>query len=138
MVFAITPKILLVDDEEDFVITLAERLETRGLPSRVVHTGEAALECFAESSPDVMLLDLNMPGMGGLEVLRRVKALEAPTKVIILTGHGSDGERRRAAELGAFAYLNKPVHIEVLSDTMNQALVKLAAEAEAELEDGKA
>lgn len=125
MVVGAAPEILLVDDEEDFVLTLAERLETRGMSSVVVHSGEAALARFAASIPAVMVLDLNMPGMKGLEVLRRVKAMGAPTQVIILTGHGSEQERRRANEIGAFAYLNKPVHIDVLADTMRRAFAKL-------------
>ena len=68
-----------------------------------------------------------MPGIDGLEVLRRVKKDKPHTEVIILTGHGSDKEREHAEELGAFAYLNKPVDIDVLADTMKRAYAKLKA-----------
>ena len=115
------PKILLVDDEEEFVLTLSERLEARNLESAVAHNGEEALAIVETDSPDVMVLDLKMPGIDGLEVLRRVKQERPQTEVIILTGHGSDKEQARARELGAFAYLNKPVDIDVLTATMKQA-----------------
>jgi CheY-like chemotaxis protein len=115
------PKILLVDDEKEFVLTLSERLEARNLGSAVAHDGEEALSIVETDAPDVMVLDLKMPGIDGLEVLRRVKKERPQTEVIILTGHGSDKEEVRARELGAFAYLNKPVDIEVLADTMKRA-----------------
>jgi two-component system response regulator CpxR len=115
------PKILLVDDEKEFVLTLSERLETRNLESAVAHDGEEALAIMETDAPDVMVLDLKMPGIDGLEVLERVKQERPQTQVIILTGHGSDKEEVRARELGAFAYLQKPVDIDVLAETMKQA-----------------
>jgi DNA-binding response OmpR family regulator len=72
-----------------------------------------------------MVLDLRMPGIDGLEVLRRVKLEKPAVEVIILTGHGSEQEERRALELGAFAYLEKPVNIDVLAETMKQAYSKI-------------
>ena len=123
--------ILLVDDEADFITTLAERLETRGLPAEVVFSGEAALLRFDGTPPEAMVLDLCMPGMDGLEVMRRLHARQAPTQVIILTGHGSDAERRRAVELGVFAYLTKPVEIDVHARTLRAALAKYARAEEA-------
>ena len=121
MVEDFTPKILLVDDEKEFVLTLSERLETRNLGSAVAYDGEEALSILETDAPDVMVLDLKMPGIDGLEVLRRVKQEKPGTEVIILTGHGSEQEQRRATELGAFAYLEKPVNIDVLAKTMKQA-----------------
>lgn len=121
MVEEIKPKILLVDDEKEFVLTLSERLETRNLGSAVAYDGEEALSILETDAPDVMVLDLKMPGIDGLEVLRRVKQEKPGTEVIILTGHGSEQEQRRATELGAFAYLEKPVNIDVLAKTMKQA-----------------
>ncbi|MBT3218740.1 MAG: response regulator [Proteobacteria bacterium] len=115
------PKFLLVDDEKEFVLTLSERLETRDLDSVVAHDGEEALEIVRRESPDVVVLDLKMPGMDGLEVLRRVKSEKPTTGVIILTGHGSQAEEDEANRLGAFAYLNKPVDIDVLAQTMKDA-----------------
>ena len=72
-----------------------------------------------------MVLDLKMPGIDGIEVLRRVKQKHPAVEVIILTGHGSDREEKLAMELGAFAYLTKPVNIDVLADTMKQAYSKI-------------
>jgi two-component system response regulator CpxR len=123
----VPPKVLLVDDEQEFVVTLSERLQTRNLESAVAYDGEQALSIVENDAPDVMVLDINMPGIDGLEVLRRVKKDKPQTEVIILTGHGSDKERTHAEELGAFAYLNKPVDIDVLADAMKQAYAKLKA-----------
>ena len=122
------PKVLLVDDEEEFVLTLSERLETRNLGSAIAHDGESALSIVENDAPDVMVLDLKMPGIDGLEVLRRVKRDKPATEVIILTGHGSDKEKRLAFDLGAFAYLHKPVDIDVLAETMKKAYAKVQAE----------
>jgi len=119
-------KILLVDDEREFVHTLSERLQTRNLESAVAYDGEQALSILESDAPEVMVLDLKMPGIDGLEVLRRVKREHPATEVIILTGHGSQAEREIAEELGAFAYLNKPVDIDVLAKTMKEAYRKVA------------
>ena len=121
------PKFLLVDDEKEFVLTLSERLETRNLGSAIAYDGEEALSIMETDSPDVMVLDLKMPGIDGLEVLRRVKREKPATEVIILTGHGSKQEETQAMELGAFAYLEKPVNIDVLAETMKQAYNRVRA-----------
>ena len=119
--FEMPDKVLLVDDEQDFVLTLSERLEMRDVDSAVAFSGEEALALLAEEEPDVMVLDLKMPGVDGIEVLRRVAAKHPGVKVIVLTGHGSAKDRALCLELGAFAYLEKPVDIEVLADTMRRA-----------------
>jgi CheY-like chemotaxis protein len=112
---------LLVDDEQEFVHTLSERLQARNLVSEVVYDGDQALAALADEPPEVMVLDLKMPGIDGIEVLRRVKRDHPEVEVIILTGHGTDREERLAEELGAFAYLRKPVDIDVLAETMRAA-----------------
>jgi CheY-like chemotaxis protein len=119
------PKILLVDDEQEFVQTLSERLKKRNLESTVVYDGEHALELVDQDQPDVMVLDLMMPGIGGIEVLRRIKQGHPNIEVIILTGHGSEHEEQLAADLGAFAYLQKPVNIEILAQAMRDAYQKV-------------
>ncbi len=121
----IPQKILLVDDEIEFVQTLSERLKTRNFDSSVAFNGEEALERFDQDPPEVMILDLKMPGINGLEVLEKVKQKNPETEVIILTGHGSDRERQAAFELGAFDYLEKPADINVLSETMLKAYEKI-------------
>jgi len=114
-------KVLLVDDEEDFVRAIAERMEMRDLGSDVALGGEQALEMLAGDIPDVMVLDLKMPGMGGMEVLRRVKNTYPKVEVIIMTGHGSDDDEEEARRLGAFDYLRKPVDINRLMETVRHA-----------------
>ncbi len=124
-------RVLLVDDEREFVQTLSERLEMRDVGSAVAYDGESALRMVEDDEPDVIILDLRMPGIDGIEVLRRVKASRPRIEVIILTGHGSEEDRRTCIELGAFAYLQKPVDIDELSETLRQANAK-AREAAAE------
>jgi len=114
-------KVLLVDDEEDYVRTMAERMEMREVGSEVALNGEQALAMLAEETPDVMVLDLKMPGMGGMEVLERVKKEFPGLEVIILTGHGSDKEEVEAKRLGAFDYLRKPVDIGDLMEAVRRA-----------------
>ncbi len=120
-------KVLLVDDEKEFVHTLSERLQARSIQPAIAYGGEEALRAIASDLPDVIVLDLKMPGIDGIEVLRRVKQEHPDTEVIILTGHGSEREEQLAAELGAFAYLRKPVDIDVLTDTMKRAYAKVNA-----------
>ena len=122
--FNLPPRALLVDDEEEFVLTLSERLEMRDLPTDVVFGGREALDRLdrqAEQPVDVMVLDLRMPGMGGMEVLREVKQRHPKVEVIVLTGHGSDQDRDEALSSGAFAFLRKPVAIGELAETVQRA-----------------
>ncbi|NDV18317.1 response regulator [Pseudodesulfovibrio sp. JC047] len=125
MDFDIPSKVLLVDDEREFVQTLSERLMMRDMGSAVVFDGESALNLVRDDEPEVMILDLKMPGIDGIEVLRRVKADHPNIQVIILTGHGSEKDRQICMELGAFAYLHKPVDIDVLSETLKAANEKV-------------
>ncbi|MCF8078687.1 MAG: response regulator [Desulfobacterales bacterium] len=119
------PKLLLVDDEREFVQTLSERLLMRDVGSAVAYDGESALSLIDEEEPEVMILDLKMPGIDGIEVLRKVKQSRPEIEVIILTGHGSEEDRKLCMELGAFAYLQKPVDIDVLSETLKKANEKM-------------
>lgn len=114
-------KLLLVDDEEDFVKTLAERLALRDLVSNTAFDGNQAIEVVHDSEPDVMVLDLKMPGIDGMEVLRRVKSNYPDIQVIIQTGHGSDLDEAEARRLGVFDYLKKPVSLELLVDRIRAA-----------------
>ncbi|NJB67805.1 CheY-like chemotaxis protein [Desulfobaculum xiamenense] len=125
--FSLPSKVLLVDDEREFVETLSERLTMRDVGSAVVYDGKQALDLLQEEEPEVMILDLKMPGMDGIEVLRRVRRDHPNVAVIILTGHGSDRDRETCMALGAFAYLQKPVDIDVLSSTVKSAYDKVRA-----------
>ncbi|SHO49135.1 response regulator [Desulfopila aestuarii] len=119
--FELPSKVLFVDDEKDFVQTVSERLISRDVGTYGVFNGEEALELIADDQPDVMVLDLKMPGLNGVEVLRRTKEVAPDVEVIILTGHGTSQDMRECMELGAFAYMNKPVDIEELSATIKAA-----------------
>lgn len=117
-------KLLLVDDEENFVRTLAERLQIRDLGSKVALSGEEALDFLEKDTPDVIVLDLRMPGIDGMEVLRRVKRSQKPIQVIILTGHGTDKDKEEAMRIGAFEYHKKPVDIDALVFSIKNAYRK--------------
>jgi len=118
-------KLLIVDDERQFVRTLSERLRLREIGSVIAYDGETALDMIKEEEPEVMILDLKMPGIDGLEVLKRVKQTNPLIEVIILTGHGSEADKELCMELGAFAYLEKPVDVSVLSATIQKANEKI-------------
>jgi two-component system, OmpR family, response regulator CpxR len=119
--FDLPSKVLLVDDEREFIQTLSERLQMRDLGSAVVYGGEEALSAVDEEEPDVMVLDLKMPGIGGLEVLRQVKEKHPGVQVIVLTGHGSKEVEKECLEMGACAYLEKPVDLDKLTKAMKEA-----------------
>ena len=123
--FEMPSKVLLVDDERDFVQTLSERLIMRDMGSAVAYDGESALTMIADEEPEVMILDLRMPGIDGIEVLRQVKNTNPDIEVIVLTGHGTEKDKDLCMELGAFAFLQKPVDIQLLSQTLMQANEKV-------------
>jgi len=114
-------KVLLVDDEKDFVETLYGRIKKRKLEADVAFNGEQALELVAHQVPDVMVLDLNMPNLDGMEVLRSVKETYPEVEIIILTGYGSKYSKIDALLLGAFEFMEKPVNIDELIQTIQKA-----------------
>jgi DNA-binding response OmpR family regulator len=114
-------KVRLVDDEQTFVKTLSERLQMRDLENETVYDGEQALSFVDDKEPDVMVLDLKMPGINGMEVLRRVTKKFPNMRVIILTGHGTDRDEEESRRLGVFDYLKKPIDIDVLVSRIKAA-----------------
>jgi two-component system OmpR family response regulator len=115
-------KVLLVDDEEEFVTTLAERLELRGIQVKTATSGEEALPLIEADPPQVVVLDVLMPGLGGLEVLRLIKVGNPQLPVILLTGRGSTREGIEGMRLGAFDYLMKPLKLDELIVKMQEAV----------------
>ncbi len=115
-------KLLLVDDEVEFVSTLAERLSMRGIEARTANNGDEALRLVMEDPPHVVILDLMMPGMSGLEVLQRIKSISPAIQVILLTGIGSATDGTKGISMGAFDYLVKPLQIEELMLRIGEAL----------------
>jgi len=123
--FEVPSKVLLVDDEREFVQTLSERLQLRNMGSAIAYDGKSALNLVRNDEPEVMIIDLKMPGIDGMEILREVKATRPEIEVIVLTGHGSEKDRQQCMQLGAFAYLQKPVDIDELSATLKNAHEKI-------------
>jgi len=115
-------KILLIDDEAEFVSTLAERLELRGYSSKTSEDGESGISMLESEAFDVVILDLMMPGLSGLETLRQIKVINSKLPVILLTGHGSTKEGMEGMRLGAFDYLMKPLDIGELLNKISLAL----------------
>ena len=122
--------LLLVDDEEYFRQTLAKRLSKRGMTTEQVGTGEACLSFLAENRPDVILLDVKMPGMDGIETLHQIKKRSPHAEVILLTGHTNALDGVEGIKSGAFDYLSKPVELEHLISKINQAYEKIQREEE--------
>lgn len=118
-------KVLLVDDEQEFVSTLAERLELRGMHVEIAMDGEMALNIIENEPPQVVVLDVMMPGLSGMEVLERIKAIDSKIQVILLTGHGATKDGIKGMQLGAFDYLIKPVDIDELIEKLNEAAKKV-------------
>jgi DNA-binding response OmpR family regulator len=118
-------KFVLVDDEREFVETLSDRLLMRDMAATVVYNGEQALSLVDEEEPEVIVLDLKMPGIDGFEVLRRIKKEHPKVEIIVLTGQSSKEDEEACLKLGAFAYLEKPVDVEVLAQIMRKAYQKV-------------
>lgn len=136
--------ILLVDDEKEFVDTLAERLEMRGFNVRVAYSGESALEAVNEPT-DIIVLDLRMPNIDGFEVLRRVKQRNVQAQVIILTAHGGDAEEETAYRMGAYSFMHKPFDFDDLiarikmayRDKVENAMVAVSLAESGDFESAK-
>jgi two-component system response regulator RegA len=99
---------LIVDDDETLRQQLKRAFTQRGLEVRAAASAEAALALAREDSPELAVVDLRMPGMGGLELVRELKAIDATTRIVVLTGFGSISNAVEAVRLGALNYLTKP------------------------------
>lgn len=117
-------KVLLVDDEEEFVTTLAERLEMREFEPRIATSGDQAISMVKGEKFDLIVLDLMMPGIGGLEVMKQIKSANPDMPIILLTGQGSTKEGMEGMNQGAFDFLMKPLDIEELISQIHEALGK--------------
>jgi len=114
-------KVLVVDDEVAFANTLAQRLKMRDMEVGTAYDGEQALSKLREKTPDVIILDLKMPGMHGMDVLKEIKRGYPHIQVILLTGHGTDRDEEEARRLGGFDFLNKPADIDHLERKIRKA-----------------
>ena len=119
-----TIRVLIVDDEDDFRETIVKRLNARKLKAEGASGGRKALEMRKEKEFDVMVLDVKMPDMDGIETLRHVKKITPDVEVIMLTGHASVEFGLKGMQLGAFDYIMKPAPLTELLDTIGQAYNK--------------
>jgi signal transduction histidine kinase len=120
-----TIRLLLVDDEEHFRQAIAKRLAKRGLASEQAADGAECLSLLEEKSMDVVVLDVKMPGMSGIEVLKQINDQYPKTEVILLTGHATTPDGVEGIKLGAFDYLTKPIELEHLFNKICQAYEKI-------------
>ena len=120
----VNANVLLVDDEEDFIAALSRRLEARHLKVTAAHSGQDALALADRQDFDAIILDLAMPGMDGLETLKRIKQNHPEAEIIMLTGHGSIRTGIEAMKLGAEDFLEKPVDIQQLLERIKEAKSK--------------
>lgn len=123
-------RVLVVDDEVDFLETMVNRLKMRNLDVTGVESGEKALELLEHHLFDVVILDVKMPGMNGVETLREMKRVKPLMEVIMLTGHASVESGIDGMKLGAFDYIMKPADIDDLLDKMRAAFEKKSAHEE--------
>jgi DNA-binding NtrC family response regulator len=120
----ISPLVLLVDDEVPFVETMTKRLSKRQLMVLSAYSGREALEKLEKNAVDVVILDVKMPGMDGIETLREIKKTHPLVEVIMLTGHATVETAVEGMRLGAFDYLMKPCEIEELLAKVDEAKEK--------------
>jgi len=128
--FKLPSKVLLVDDEREFIETLSERLQIRDMGAAVAFDAKSAMDVVAQDEPDVMIIDLKMPGINGMEMLQRIKQTRPNIEVIVLTGHGSREDQEQCMAMGAFAYLQKPVDIDELGGILKMAHAKINTDRE--------
>jgi len=115
-------RVLLVDDEVEFLEPMTARLRRRGVRCETAASGEEALERVRGATFDCAIVDVKMPGMDGLELLRRLRRDYPSLAVILLTGHASVELGVQGMELGAFEYLLKPVELDDLLDAVRRAV----------------
>jgi len=128
-------KILLVDDEADFVETIMKRFRIRKMPISTAASGAEALKLLDEQDFDVVILDVRMPGMNGLETLRQIRAKRPLTEVIMLTGHASLDAGMQGMNLGAYDYVLKPADFDDLLDKVRRAAERKALNVTAKGKD---
>ena len=123
-------KVLLVDDEIDFASTLAKRLELKGIRARTAPDGQTALKLIQEEQPHVVVLDVVMPEMDGIQTLFEIKKIAPLVEVILLTGFAELETALKGMELGAFDYLTKSIDLDELLYKLEDAYKKTSLQKE--------
>ncbi len=119
-------RVLLVDDEEEFVEMLAKRMKARGLTVDTAESGEEAIDKVERREFDVIVLDLAMPGLDGMETFQQISTINPDLQVIFLTGHGTIQTAFQAMKMGAADFLEKPANFQELLDKVREASLKKA------------
>lgn len=120
--------VLVVEDDESFRTMLVAALQRRGYDARGAESGEAALELAQQDSPEMAVVDLRLPGMSGLDVVRDLKRIDPATVVVVLTGYGSIATALEAIRLGAVHYLTKPTDADRVLEAFEHGLTALPRE----------
>jgi len=118
------PRVLLVDDEEKFLDVLSQRLGTRGIDAETSTSGEEALVKIKNRNFDAIVLDVMMPGIGGIETLKRIRKEYPELQIIMLTGQGTVDKAVEAMKEGAIEFMEKPADINKLMDKISEAKEK--------------
>ena len=113
--------VLVVDDEEQFLKVFSQRLQGRGMKVDTANTGEEALERAKKKDFDAIILDMAMPGMSGIETLKRIKSENPDLQIIMLTGHGTVEKGVEAMKLGAGDFLEKPAGLDKILAKIGEA-----------------
>jgi DNA-binding NtrC family response regulator len=114
-------KVLLVDDEQDFLKALSERMQAKGLQITSATSGEEAIKAVGDEFFDAVVLDMKMPGLDGIETLKKIKKVNPDVQVILLTGHATVDKGIEAMKLGAMDFLEKPAEISSLMEKIQTA-----------------
>lgn len=117
-------RVLLVDDEVDFTAVLKERMEARGLSVVTAASGPEAVQAVREKAFDAIILDLQMPGMDGIETLKGILKLDEKAQVILLTGHATSKKSVEAIKQGAVDFLEKPADLQDMLSRIGEAAAK--------------
>ncbi|SDD19286.1 response regulator [Paenibacillus sp. cl123] len=115
-------KLLIVDDQNGIRILLMEVFSSEGYDTYQAGNGKLALEIVRSSKPDLVLLDMKIPGMDGLDILKHIKSIDASIKVIMMTAYGELDMIKEATDLGAIMHFTKPFDIDELRQAVNQQL----------------
>ncbi|MGD9877985.1 response regulator [Desulfococcus sp.] len=113
--------ILLIDDEKDFLDVMTERMEARGFEVSTSMSAKEALGMIKKGAYDAIILDLQMPGMDGIEALKAIKDIQPEAQIILLTGHATVEKGVEAIKLGATDFIEKPADLETLSRKIKNA-----------------
>ncbi len=115
-------RVLFVDDEEELVSTVVERLGFRNIDAQGATSGTDALQLIQEQDFDIVVLDVKMPGLGGFDVIKKIKQQRPDLAVLFLTGHGAKEDAKEGIRMGASDYIMKPVDIEMLIKILHKAV----------------